>query len=98
MSIVPNNAAPDLTTYVCDFCRKTQRDVKRLIAGPSNHHICNECVDLGAAINRVEGVDSEFDRESRILAKARTIATQWRAQEGIAASHLDELAAVVLDA
>jgi hypothetical protein len=29
----------------CSFCNKTQRDVRKLIAGPSVH-ICDECVDI----------------------------------------------------
>lgn len=29
----------------CSFCKKSQRDVKRLIAGPSVY-ICDECVDI----------------------------------------------------
>lgn len=30
---------------VCSFCGKSQREVKKLIAGP-NVYICNECIDL----------------------------------------------------
>ena len=29
----------------CSFCGKTQRQVRKLIAGP-NVYICNECVEL----------------------------------------------------
>ena len=29
----------------CSFCGKSQKEVKKLIAGPSVY-ICNECVDL----------------------------------------------------
>src|SRR5262249_17728628 len=29
----------------CSFCNKSQRDVMKLIAGPSVH-ICDECVDI----------------------------------------------------
>ncbi|MGA1122880.1 MAG: ClpX C4-type zinc finger protein, partial [Ilumatobacteraceae bacterium] len=29
----------------CTFCNKTQKQVKKLIAGPSVY-ICNECIDL----------------------------------------------------
>lgn len=32
-------------TLHCSFCNKKQRDVKKLIAGPSVY-ICNECVDV----------------------------------------------------
>ena len=30
---------------LCSFCGKSQRQVKKLIAGPGVY-ICNECVDL----------------------------------------------------
>lgn len=30
----------------CSFCGKSQREVKKLIAGPTNVYICDECVDL----------------------------------------------------
>jgi ATP-dependent protease Clp ATPase subunit len=37
----------------CSFCNKSQRDVKKLIAGPTVY-ICDECVN--AAITGVPGV------------------------------------------
>jgi ATP-dependent Clp protease ATP-binding subunit ClpX len=30
----------------CSFCGKTQKQVKRLIAGPGGVYICNECVEV----------------------------------------------------
>jgi predicted CXXCH cytochrome family protein len=30
----------------CSFCNKSQRNVRRLIAGPNGVHICDECVDI----------------------------------------------------
>lgn len=35
-----------VTKLACDFCRKTQDEVKKLIAGQNHAAICNECVDL----------------------------------------------------
>ncbi|MGZ3706687.1 MAG: ClpX C4-type zinc finger protein, partial [Bdellovibrionota bacterium] len=32
-------------TLYCSFCGKSQREVKKLIAGPSVY-ICDECIDL----------------------------------------------------
>lgn len=32
--------------YYCSFCMKSQHEVKKLIAGPGNIGICNECVAL----------------------------------------------------
>ena len=31
--------------FHCSFCNKSQRDVKKLIAGP-NVYICDECVEI----------------------------------------------------
>ena len=31
---------------VCSFCKRTQEEVNRLIAGPDHVFICDECVDL----------------------------------------------------
>jgi len=36
-------------TYYCNFCGKSQHDVKKLIAGPTVF-ICDECTDLCADI------------------------------------------------
>lgn len=30
----------------CSFCRKSQNEVQKLIAGPVNVYICNECVEI----------------------------------------------------
>lgn len=43
MSAKPNPQTSD--TLYCSFCRKSQHDVKKLIAGPAVH-ICDECVAL----------------------------------------------------
>jgi hypothetical protein len=51
-----NPAAPDPTaprTLYCAFCRKSQHEVKKLIAGPSVY-ICDECVELCVDIIREE--------------------------------------------
>jgi hypothetical protein len=39
----------------CDFCSKTQDEVKGLVAGPNNH-ICNECIAVCAEILEDSGV------------------------------------------
>jgi hypothetical protein len=44
----------------CSFCNKTQRQVKKLIAGP-NVLICDECVDICLAILNDPGeVDESY--------------------------------------
>jgi ATP-dependent Clp protease ATP-binding subunit ClpX len=39
----------------CSFCKRTQDEVNRLIAGPDNVFICDECVDLCQEILQEEG-------------------------------------------
>ncbi len=34
----------------CSFCNKTQEQVRKMIAGPGNVYICDECVDICADI------------------------------------------------
>jgi hypothetical protein len=42
-----NAGAPRPTkTLYCSFCFKSQHDVRKLIAGPANLFICDECVGL----------------------------------------------------
>lgn len=36
----------DFEVRYCSFCGKSEEDVKRMISGPDNVFICNECVDL----------------------------------------------------
>jgi hypothetical protein len=50
----------------CSFCNKSQRDVRKLIAGPSVH-ICDECVDICLGIiteDVAEGRESALRRHS----------------------------------
>jgi ATP-dependent Clp protease ATP-binding subunit ClpX len=44
----PQDASAQLPahTLYCSFCFKSQHDVKKLIAGPANIFICDECVGL----------------------------------------------------
>lgn len=57
---------PDLA---CSFCGKTQREVKKLIAGPIVF-ICDECIRMSADI--LEDNTDELPRESPRFAKLRT--------------------------
>ena len=43
----------------CSFCGKTQDEVRKLIAGPNDVFICNECVELCIGI-----VEEEYDFEA----------------------------------
>ncbi len=43
----------------CSFCNKTQNQVRKLIAGPNNTYICDECVEVCSEI-----IEEEFAFES----------------------------------
>lgn len=45
ISAAGQSSANDDATLSCSFCRKTQRQVRKLIAG-SHVYICDECVEL----------------------------------------------------
>ncbi len=40
--------------YTCSFCGKSQKEVKRIVAGPSVY-ICNECISLCIDIMAEDG-------------------------------------------
>ncbi|HBA64091.1 MAG TPA: ATP-dependent Clp protease ATP-binding subunit ClpX [Lachnospiraceae bacterium] len=42
----------------CSFCNKTQAQVRKLIAGPNNTYICDECVEVCSEI-----IEEEFEYE-----------------------------------
>src|SRR5690242_4082901 len=41
----PNGEAVGSTELRCSFCNKSQRSVRKLVAGP-NVQICDECIDI----------------------------------------------------
>ena len=51
-----NKRGNDYVSYSCSVCGKTQSQVRKLIAGPGNLYICDECVELCAEI-----IEEEFD-------------------------------------
>jgi hypothetical protein len=49
----------------CSFCNKSQREVRKLIAGP-HVYICDECVDICLTVLSTDRVDSrELNLENR---------------------------------
>ena len=50
-------------TNKCSFCGKTQKDVDKLIAGPAQVFICNECIDLCNEMLEDESKKSEKSGE-----------------------------------
>lgn len=51
----------------CSFCGKSQDQVKRLISGPNDTYICNECVELCMTIIKEESKNEEQSRELTLL-------------------------------
>lgn len=41
-----NNDNQNQTQYRCSFCGKTEKQVRKLIAGPTGVYICDECTEL----------------------------------------------------
>lgn len=50
---------PEGTIY-CSFCGKAQDDVKKMIAGPANCFICDECIEICNEI-----MEEEREREKQ---------------------------------
>lgn len=54
----------DDTKIVCSFCEKSQKDAKKLVAGPKNIYICDECVELCCQIIYEEFPDDAVEKKS----------------------------------
>ncbi len=59
------------TNLACSFCGKSQREVKKLIAGPAVY-ICDECIELCNDIIREEA-DQEIEEGSSSIPKPREL-------------------------
>ena len=55
---------------LCSFCGKSQRQVKKLIAGPGVY-ICDECIDLCNEIIDEEAVQAPASLEAETLPRPR---------------------------
>lgn len=53
------------TILKCSFCEKTQKEVKKLIAG-ANGHICNECISLCSDIIKSEAQKSDEKEKEEV--------------------------------
>ncbi|SHO54098.1 ATP-dependent Clp protease ATP-binding subunit ClpX [Anaerocolumna xylanovorans DSM 12503] len=51
----------------CSFCNKTQDQVRKLIAGPGNVYICDECIEICSEIVEEEFDDKVHDTEINLL-------------------------------
>ena len=59
----------------CSFCGKRQEQVKRMMSGPNNVYICNECVDLCNSLIREDLYETEnrFEHDPDKLPTPREI-------------------------
>jgi len=64
--------ADEVKQLICSFCGKNQREVRKLIAGPSVH-ICEECVKLCSGI-----ISEELEAGKSPAAKSKTSASDAR--------------------
>ena len=62
----------DPMNLCCSFCGKSQREVKKLIAGPTVY-ICDECIDLCNDIIAEESVKMEQQRTQTNVPKPQEI-------------------------
>jgi len=69
MSETTNDTGEQL---LCSFCGKSQRQVKKLIAGPGVY-ICDECIDLCNEIIDEEAVEAPASLEAETLPRPREI-------------------------
>ena len=81
----------------CDFCNKSQEQVKKMVAGPGVY-ICNECIDLCSEIveedkyEEEEGVEFEMPKPSEIYANLDDyVIGQEKAKKVLAGSGLRPL-------
>src|SRR5438067_4372458 len=60
----PTSGGKDNQTLCCSFCGKSQKEVKKLIAGPTVY-ICDECIGLCNDII-AEEIDREETKDTRL--------------------------------
>ncbi|MDF2609481.1 MAG: ATP-dependent Clp protease, ATP-binding subunit ClpX [Lachnospiraceae bacterium] len=67
--VKPNmaNRTEDRKQLRCSFCNKNQDQVRKLIAGPNNVYICDECIEICAEIVEEEFSDSEQNTDINLL-------------------------------
>ena len=54
------NKTDDRQTVSCSFCGKGQKQVRKMISGPSGVYICDECIELCHDI-----LDDEFEQTAK---------------------------------
>jgi len=59
------NKTDDRQTVCCSFCGKAQKQVRKMISGPSGVFICDECIELCAEL-----VEEEFEKDDSFQEEA----------------------------
>lgn len=57
------NKTDDRQNFFCSFCGKAQKQVRKMISGPSGVYICDECIELCAELVDEMEKDEEFREE-----------------------------------
>ncbi len=66
MTIDDSNARKSaIQVYKCNFCSRTQAQVKKLIAGPKGVYICDNCIELAHSIINTEKLREEEERRRK---------------------------------
>jgi len=55
-------SAPTTLSPICSFCRRGERQVKKLVTGPGGVNICSECIEIG-----LDKLDHSPDRLRQVL-------------------------------
>ncbi|BCJ97423.1 ATP-dependent Clp protease ATP-binding subunit ClpX [Anaerocolumna chitinilytica] len=61
------NRTDDRKQLRCSFCNKPQDQVRKLIAGPGNVYICDECIEICSEIVEEEFDDKVHDTDINLL-------------------------------
>ena len=62
----------------CSFCKKSDRQVEKLVAGPSGVYICNSCVGAAVRIMDTGGSPPRPSRLRRMVRALRSIVVPGR--------------------
>ena len=58
------NKTDDRQNFFCSFCGKAQKQVRKMISGPSGVYICDECIELCAELVDEMEKDDDFREET----------------------------------
>ena len=58
------NKTDDRQNFFCSFCGKAQKQVRKMISGPSGVYICDECIELCAELVDEMEKDDDFREEA----------------------------------